>query len=87
MVEFSGEWSVQKRPPRLARRYDFANYRATRAFLDDLAVLSEQLGCYPDLNFARTHVNVSLGMSGEEPGNMERDFAVAADAIATRHAG
>ncbi len=86
MSEYSDKWSVQKRPPRLARRYDFASYGATRGFLDELAALSEQLGCYPDLNFARTHVNVSLGMNGDAPGTTERDFAAAADAIATRHA-
>ncbi len=91
MAEFAGEfsqgWSVQMRPPRLARRYEFASYGATRGFLDELATLSELLGCHPDLNFARTYVNVSLGMNAEEPGTMERDFAAAADAIATRHGG
>lgn len=78
---------MQKRPPQIVRRYDFANYAATRGFLDELAALSERTGRYPDLNFARTHVHVNLAMDGEEPGTVERDFTAAADSIAQRHAG
>lgn len=44
----------------MTRRYDFASYSETRAFLDRLAEYSREQGYYPDLNFGKNHVNVSI---------------------------
>ena len=57
MVE---NWTERKRPMRLERRIDFDNYDLTRDFLDLTAELSEKLGFYPDMNFGRTHVNMTI---------------------------
>lgn len=53
-------WQVQAKPPVMTRRFDFPDYAATRGFLDGLAKVSEASGYYPDLNFAKTHANVSV---------------------------
>jgi pterin-4a-carbinolamine dehydratase len=77
-------WERVARPPSLFRRYDFASYRQTRAFLDALAALSDETGLYPDLGFGRTHVNVTLyGAGGGTPGDPEVGFANRAAALAT----
>ncbi len=60
-------WKSVQHPPSLFRRFQFASYRDTRAFLDRLAALSEETGLYPDLGFGPTHVNVTrcgFGVSG-----------------------
>ena len=44
----------------MTRRYEFASYSETRAFLDRLAEYSREQGYYPDLNFGKNHVNVSI---------------------------
>jgi pterin-4a-carbinolamine dehydratase len=69
-------WKPVEHPPSLFRRFEFASYAETRAFLDHLADLSKQTGIYPDLGFGRTHVNVTLhGTDGGPPGAGEVDFA------------
>jgi pterin-4a-carbinolamine dehydratase len=57
-------WQAQQRPTLLTRRFEFGSYAETRAWLDALAVWSERSGVYPDLNFGRTYVNVTLSPQG-----------------------
>jgi pterin-4a-carbinolamine dehydratase len=76
-------WQVQAKPPVMTRRFDFPDYAATRGFLDGLSKLSEKSGYYPDLNFAKTHVSVSVAARGEVLGPDEYAFAGRVDALAT----
>jgi len=76
-------WKSVERPPSLFRRFQFAAYGDTRAFLDRLAALSQETGIYPDLGFSTTHVNVTIyGAGGSVPGNDEVEFAIRAAALA-----
>lgn len=75
-------WLIRKRPGIMTRRYDFASYRETRQFLDDLSVLSERVGYYPDLNFGKTHVNVSVASQGDDLGDAEYEFSAEVDTLA-----
>ena len=80
-------WTEVERPPSLFRRFEFAAYSETRAFLDRLARLSKETGLYPDLSFSRTHVNVTVYASGGAAvGAEERAFAARAEAIASLEA-
>jgi pterin-4a-carbinolamine dehydratase len=77
-------WKSVQHPPSLFRRFQFASYRDTRAFLERLAALSEETGLYPDLGFGPTHVNVTVyGTDGNAPGNAETDFASRAGGLAS----
>jgi pterin-4a-carbinolamine dehydratase len=76
-------WKSVEHPPSLFRRFQFASYRDTRAFLDRLAALSEETSLYPDLGFGPTHVNVTVyGADGKAPGDHEIDFATKAANLA-----
>ena len=76
-------WTEVERPPSLYRRFEFAAYSETRAFLDRLAGLSKETGLYPDLSFSRTYVNVTVyGSDGAAVGDEEREFAARAEAMA-----
>lgn len=77
-------WNVQKRPALMTRRYDFASYAETRRFLDDLSALSERSGYYPDLNFGKTHVNVSVAPRGDSLGDAEYAFTVEVESLAAK---
>jgi pterin-4a-carbinolamine dehydratase len=76
-------WQSVQHPPSLFRRFQFASYRETRAFLDRLTVLSEETGLYPDLGFGPTHVNVTIhGSERKAPGSAEIEFAGRAAGLA-----
>ena len=77
-------WTEVERPSSLYRRFEFAAYAETRAFLDRLAGLSKETGLYPDLSFARTYVNVTVYGSGGAAVDAEaREFAARAEVLAT----
>ncbi len=84
MADQTMNWQVQQRPPMMTRRYDFASYAETRQFLDGLSALSEQVGYYPDLNFGKTHVNVSVVPQGDSLGDTEYAFTAAVESFAAR---
>ncbi|MGF1642398.1 MAG: 4a-hydroxytetrahydrobiopterin dehydratase [Thiotrichales bacterium] len=74
-------WQIQPRQNRMVRRYDFASYAHTRGFLDRLAALSEREGFYPDLNFGKTHVNVTIDARESVLGAIDAKFAGEVDAL------
>jgi 4a-hydroxytetrahydrobiopterin dehydratase len=75
-------WTEVERPPSLYRRFEFAAYPETRAFLERLAGLSKETGLYPDLSFTRTYVNVTVyGSDGTAVGAETREFAARAEAL------
>jgi len=53
-------WTMRKRPVCLVRRFEFSDYEQTREFLDRVAELAEREDYYPDMNFGRTHVSMTL---------------------------
>jgi pterin-4a-carbinolamine dehydratase len=75
----SSEWKERGKPPRLERRFEFADYEATRSFLDRAAELSERESYYPDMSFGRNYVNVTIhAAEGEEAlDELRRRFASA----------
>ncbi len=76
-------WTEVEKPPMLYRRFEFAAYSETRAFLDRLAGLSKETGLYPDLSFSRTHVNVTVyGPDGAAIDAEAREFAARTEAVA-----
>ena len=76
-------WTEVEQPSSLYRRFEFAAYPETRAFLNQLASLSKETGLYPDLSFSRTHVNVTVyGPDGAAVDAQAREFAARAQALA-----
>ena len=78
-------WTLRKRPERLERRIEFADYEQTRDFLEQLNSLSEQQSRYPDISFGRTYVNLTLRSEVDDDpvGDAEQHFAAAIDALLT----
>ena len=64
--EYPPGWSASgKDPVSLFRRFDFAEYRALRRFLDAVAELAEHSGVHPDnMGFGRDYVNITLELQG-----------------------
>lgn len=75
-------WELQRRPLAWNRRFDFADYTQTRRFLDLLAEVSASRNYYPSLNFARTHVVVTIQFEGDTVDPSLRQFALSADQCA-----
>jgi 4a-hydroxytetrahydrobiopterin dehydratase len=80
-------WTESEERSLLYRRFEFAAYRQTKAFLDRLADISKETGLYPDLSFGTTYVNVTVyGTEGAGIGAEAREFAARADALAAADA-
>jgi len=77
-------WSCSERPPSLFRRFEFASYAQTRAFLDRLAELQESSGVTAqNINFGRTYVNVTLSAMGAALSPAEYALAAELGRLAT----
>jgi 4a-hydroxytetrahydrobiopterin dehydratase len=81
-------WTPRPKPDRverLERRIEFADYAATRDFLERLNDLCEAEQRFPDISFGRTYVNLTLRPEAEDVpvGEDERRFAAAIDALTT----
>ncbi len=75
-------WKPVASPPSLFKRYEFPAYAQTREFLDQLSLISEETGIYPDLGFGKTHVNVTLrGEGSAMPAQPEFDYAARANTM------
>ncbi len=74
-------WKITRRPPNITRSFEFESYDEMRGFLDDLADLSEKVDYYPNLNFTRTQVNVTIQSDTDELGDREYEFAQQAEAL------
>ena len=81
----SQDWKERDRPPRLEKRYEFENYEALRAFLDDAADLSEEKGLFPDIGFGKTYANFTIHTEegSTELTNKQREFAELLDSLET----
>ena len=62
--------------PTLNWRFEFASYGQTRAFLDQLAEMSKRENFYPNINFAKTYVNVSMDAEGQTELGEKKDSFV-----------
>lgn len=82
MSEHHRNWQLQPASGVMTKRFEFANYAATRAFLDRLTRLSVSSGYFPSLNFSSTYVMVSVAAQGEALGPSEYAFAGQVDDIA-----
>jgi pterin-4a-carbinolamine dehydratase len=76
-------WKELQRPPSLTRSFQFDSYSELRRFLDELAELSEKAGYYPNLNFTRTQVNISIEGEGEQLADRDYNFARKTQSLAT----
>lgn len=77
--EVPADWRLEKRPVGLTRSFSFESYEETRVFLDQLADLSEETGYYPNINFTRTQVNVSIQSEADDLSDKEYSFAAASN--------
>ncbi len=62
--------------PTLNWRFEFGSYGETRQFLDRLSDLSKRENFYPNINFAKTYVNVSMDAEGQTELGARKDAFV-----------
>ena len=53
-------WRQKDRPECLERRFEFQSYEKTRAFLDKVGDLCEEIDRFPDMSFGKTYVNITV---------------------------
>jgi len=69
-------WTEQSRPAALFRRFAFGSYAQTRAFLDRVAAVQEELGLAPqNISFGTTYVNITIAAANGTLGQAERTLA------------
>ena len=73
------------RKPTLNWRFEFDSYAMTREFLDKLADFSKLENFYPNINFAKNYVNVSIDDEGQtELSTKKTDFVAHMKALAAQ---
>lgn len=89
MADIPAGWEARGKPQTLFRRFSFERYSETRAFLDALAVLSDEVGLHPqNINFASTYVNITLESDESgELGKAELDLAGRINALYSQPEG
>ncbi len=60
MSDFPVTWQYQPRPCLATRRADFLVYAEVKNAMDALADLSEETKIYPNINFSRAHILLTL---------------------------
>ena len=81
-------WTHHERPANLYRRFAFNDYAGTRDFLERLAALSKETGCYPDISFGKTYANVTIHAGeGKTMTGDDFDFARRVNALAPTGGG
>jgi 4a-hydroxytetrahydrobiopterin dehydratase len=82
-MEIPEGWELRGRPPALFRRFEFESYSQTRAFLDALAEVSEEVGVHPqNINFGTTYANITVEAGdGGAPGAEEYALAARINAL------
>lgn len=84
-VEIPTGWEHHGHPAHLFRRFQFSGYRETRTFLDHLAMLSEEVGYYPDISFGTTYANITVhARDGKVIGSEDLAFAQRVSELAQR---
>lgn len=76
MSDALAKWERRQKPATLSRRLAFADYAATRQFLDRLADLCEAEGLHPNISFGTTYVSLTIEAQGDAGvGAREEEFA------------
>ena len=81
MSEDHRNWQLQPASGVMTKRFEFADYAATREFLDGLTRLSVASGYFPSLNFSSTYVKVSVAAQEGPLGPAEYAFADQVDRL------
>ena len=83
--DFQG-WERRDKPPTWVRRFAVAQYAQTRAFLDALSALSEEIQHHPqNINFGTTYVTITIGAAdGAALSAEDEQFAGRIAALAER---
>lgn len=76
LVELSDDWFVEK-DNQLKRAYEFLSFKDSYDFVEKVALLSEQEGHHPDIQFGWGYVTLHL-MTQKIKGLSESDFILAA---------
>lgn len=77
-------WTPRPKPEkaeRLERRIEFADYAATREFLERLNNLSEATQRFPDISFGRTYVNLTVRPESNDDALISAEEEAFADQI------
>ncbi len=81
-------WTHNERLANLYRRFSFNDYAGTRDFLDRLADLSKETGCYPDISFGKIYANVTIhAADGRTLSANDFDFARRVNVLAPAGGG
>jgi 4a-hydroxytetrahydrobiopterin dehydratase len=79
-------WKQKTKPGSLENKFVFDEYEVLRAFLDDIAELSEKLDHHPNLSFGRTHVSVIIYSTEDELRDVDLALAEGIDECFEKHA-
>ena len=75
----SDRWKSKKKPAALDARFNFDDFEALRAFLDEVAEEADRLDHHPNISFARDRVSIVIYSTSDELSDIDYALAKAID--------
>ncbi len=75
----SDRWKSKKKPAALDARFNFDDFEALRAFLDEVAEEADRLDHHPNISFARDRVSIVIYSTSDEVSDIDYALAKAID--------
>ena len=72
-------WKSKKKPAALDARFNFDDFEALRAFLDEVAEEADRLDHHPNISFARDRVSIVIYSTSDEVSDIDYALAKAID--------
>ncbi len=68
-------WNQRESPSRIEKRFEFKEYSRISKFMKMVDELCKEKNLYPNINFGKNFVSMTIFLDSEKVSNIEKDFS------------
>ena len=68
-------WNERESPLRIEKRFEFEQYSKISKFMEKIEKLCKEKDIYPNINFGKNFVSLSIFLDNKEISDREKDFS------------
>ena len=68
-------WNERESPLRIEKRFEFEQYSKISKFMEKIEKLCKEKDIYPNINFGKNFVSLSIFLDNKEISEREKDFS------------
>ena len=72
-------WRERESPLRIEKRFEFDKYSKISKFMEKIEKLCKEKDIYPNINFGKNFVSLSIFLDNKEISDKEKDFSMDID--------